>query len=114
LQADFESWRIDGDYDCIAAIGLLMFFQRERAMDLLNDITAHVLAGGRAIVNLLVEGTTFLDLFEPGNYTLFGRDEIEGHFVQAGWRVVGVQHAEFPAPQDTLKVFSTVVAERPD
>ncbi len=112
VQADFETWRIGGDYDSIAAIGLLMFFRRERALALLEDITARVHPGGHAIVNVLTEGTTFLDMFEPGNYTLFGRDELERHFTAVGWRVLRAQHDEFPAPRETLKVFFTVVAQR--
>jgi len=29
---------------------------------------------GLAIVNVLTEGTTYMGMFEPGNYYLFGRD----------------------------------------
>jgi tellurite methyltransferase len=113
LRADFETWRIDGDYAAIAAIGLLMFFPRGRALALLDDIATHVRQGGRAIVNLLVEGTTFLDLFEPGNYTLFGQNELERWFASKGWHVPVARHDEFPAPEGRLKVFSTVVALPP-
>ena len=39
-----------------------MFFRRERALALLDDIQARVLAGGSAIVNVLVEGTTYMQM----------------------------------------------------
>jgi tellurite methyltransferase len=114
VQADLETWRIDGDYDSIAAIGLLMFFRRERALALLEDMAARVRPGGHAIVNVLTEGTTFLDLFQPGNYTLFGREEPERWFVDRGWQLPVVRHDAFPGPGETLKVFATVVARRPE
>lgn len=65
LQADLGSFRIEHDYDTIIAIGLLMFFRRERALALLQQIGQRVRPGGRAIVNVLIEGTTFLGMFRP-------------------------------------------------
>jgi tellurite methyltransferase len=109
--ADLETWSIDREYDTIVAIGLLMFFRRERALALLADIRSRVAEGGRAIVNVLVEGTTFLDMFDPGNYYLFGRDELRRAF--SGWVILVDQEDSFPAPGAKRKEFSTVIAERP-
>jgi tellurite methyltransferase len=109
--ADIEKWAIDRSYDTIAAIGLLMFFRRERALELLGDIQQHVNAGGRAIVNVLVEGTTYMGMFQPDNYCLFTRDELEDRF--AGWRILFSRHETFAAPGGTRKEFSTVIAEKP-
>ena len=53
LQADLGSFRIEQDYDTIVAIGLLMFFRRERALTLLRQIQERVRPGGCAIVNVL-------------------------------------------------------------
>lgn len=111
IQADVETWTIDQPYDTIVAIGLLMFFRRERARELLRDIQEHVNPGGRAIVNVLIEGTTFMGMFHLDNYYLFERNELEERF--AGWSILSSRYQTFPAPGSTLKVFSTVVAEKP-
>ena len=60
IQADIENWTIAESYDTIVAIGLLMFFRRETALKLLTAIQEHVKPGGRAIVNVLIESTTYL------------------------------------------------------
>ena len=110
VRADLSDHRIERSYDTIVAIGLLMFFRRERALALLADIQANVAAGGCAIVNVLIEGTTFMGMFDPDNYCLFGRDELEQRF--AGWQMLVSRHDSFPAPNDTRKEFSTVIARR--
>lgn len=110
LRADVERWRIEGRYDSVVAIGLLMFFPRERALALFRTIQEHVEPGGIAIVNVLVEGTTFLGMFEGSQYYLFGPDELEERF--AGWRIHSSRQDTFPAPGDTRKEFSTVVSRR--
>jgi tellurite methyltransferase len=108
--ADAGAYEITGQYDTIIAIGLLMFFSHEKALALLSELQAHVAAGGRAIVNTLIEGTTFMGMFEPGHYCLLGRDELRQHF--KGWQLLLDTHDSFDAPQNTLKVFSTVVAQK--
>jgi len=109
--ADFESWHIDRKYDTIVAIGLLMFFPRERALAMLEEIQAHVIPGGIAAVNVLTEGTTFLGMFEPDHYCLFAVDELRRAF--ANWEILVHRGDSFPAPGGTLKVFSTVIARKP-
>jgi len=111
IQADVEKWSIDQPYDTIVAIGLLMFFCRERALDLLCAIQQHVNPGGRAVVNVLIEGTTYMGMFEQDNYYLFQRNELEERF--AGWNILSSRHDTFPAPEGTRKEFSTVIAEKP-
>ena len=108
--ADLSTHSIERSYDTIVAIGLLIFFRRERALALLADIQANVAAGGCAIVNVLIEGTTYLGMFDPDNYYLFGRDELEQCF--AGWKILVSRHDSFPAPGDTRKEFATVIARR--
>ncbi len=110
LQADLGSFRIGQDYDTIIAIGLLMFFRKERALALLRQIGQRVSPGGRAIVNVLVEGTTYLGMFKPGEYYLFGAGELEQAF--AGWNLLVARHDSFPAPESTRKEFATVVAQK--
>lgn len=46
IEADLESWTIDQPYDTIVAIGLLMFFPRQRALELLAAIQGRVHPGG--------------------------------------------------------------------
>ena len=109
--ADLETWSIDRDYDTIVAIGLLMFFPRERALALLADIQRHVAPGGRAIINVLIQGTSFLDMFEAGHYHLFAADELRQAF--AGWKQLACREEEFTARGGTVKRFCTLVAEKP-
>ncbi len=111
IQADVEKWIIDQRYDTIVAIGLLMFFFRERALELLCAIQEHVNPGGRAIVNVLIEGTTYLGMFDADNYYLFRRNELEEQF--ASWRILSSRYETFSAPEGTRKEFSTVIAEKP-
>ncbi len=110
IQADLEKWTIDQPYDTIVAIGLLMFFRHNRALELLRAIQERVNPGGRAIVNVLIEGTTYMDMFDPGSYCLFRRNELEEQF--SGWTVLESRYHTFPAPGETRKEFSTVIAEK--
>jgi len=109
--ADLESYSIAGRFDTIIAIGLLMFFKRKRALTLLADIEEHLAQGGVAIVNVLIEGTTYMGMFEPGNYCLFARNELKERF--KGWEILLSVNDSFDAPEDTRKEFSTIVARRP-
>jgi tellurite methyltransferase len=110
-QADLSRFSIDGDYDTIVSIGLLMFFPETTARSVLNDIQAHIKPGGLAVINVLTEGTTFMGMFEPGHYHLFGVNELTEAFKD--WQLVLSQHDEFPTPENTLKKFHTVVARKP-
>lgn len=110
VQADLGNYQIDGQFDSIAAIGLLMFFDRVRALELLEEIQRHVKPGGCAVINVLIEGTTFLGMFQPGHYTLFGREELAQRF--AGWQILEHVYQTFPAPEKTEKVFATIVAQK--
>lgn len=110
LQADLGCFRIEQDYDTIVAIGLLMFFRRERALALLREIGQHVRPGGRAIVNVLAEGTNYLAMFKPDEYYLFGASELEQAF--AGWTLLEARRDSFPAPEGTRKEFATVIARK--
>lgn len=108
--ADVGGYAITGQFDTVIAIGLLMFFRQEKALAVLSDIQAHVAAGGLAIVNTLIQGTSFMGMFEPGHYCLFGRDELRQHF--EGWKLLLDTHDGFDAPQSTRKEFSTIVAQK--
>jgi len=111
IQVDLSSWRIDQQFDTIVAIGLLQFFGRRRALELLDDIQTHITPGGRAIITVLVEGTSYMGMFDPPDYYLFGKKELEKCF--DGWTIEVSKHDSFPAPGQTLKEFSTVIAKKP-
>jgi tellurite methyltransferase len=109
-QADLSHYAIDGNYDSIVAIGLLMFFPQDKARSMLSEILAHTKPGGIAAVNVLIEGTTYLGMFEPEHYYLFDDKELTRAF--EGWEILLSQYEEFPAPENTVKKFHTVVARR--
>jgi tellurite methyltransferase len=110
IQADIEKWSIDRSYDTIVAIGLLMFFPHETAIKLLQAVQEHVKPGGCAIVNVLLDGTTYMGMFDLDNYCLFQPKELEERF--AGWKILESHDQTFPAPEATRKEFSTVIAEK--
>ena len=108
--ADIGDYKIVGQFDTIIAIGLLMFFKREQALALLAGIQEHVAGQGLAIINVLTGGTTFMGMFEPGNYYLFGQRELEDRF--KGWNILRSIPECFDAPGNTRKEFSTVIAQK--
>lgn len=109
-QADLAQFRAEAEYDTVVAIGVIMFFPCDQARWLLDRIRDAVAPQGRAIVNALIEGTTWLEPFEAGHMCLLPAGEIERSF--AGWRVLSSRDDEFPAPDGALKRFSTVIAGR--
>ena len=111
MQVDLASYRISESFDTIVAIGTLMFFPKARALSMLEDVQAHVKPGGTAVVNVLIEGTTFLGMFQPGHYYLFENNELQDRF--AGWVILESRHDEFDAPGPSVKRFSTVIARKP-
>ncbi|MCM2289717.1 MAG: class I SAM-dependent methyltransferase [Sulfuritalea sp.] len=110
-EADLRDYRIDGDFDCVVSIGLLMFFDCATAGRVLTMLQQHVRPGGIAAINTLIEGTTYLDMFEPGNYCLLPRDELSRRF--AGWNILHTEFRDFAAPGQTAKSFVTLIARKP-
>lgn len=111
IETDLRNHAGTEDFDCVVSIGLLMFLDCATARRLLTMLQAHVRPGGIAVINVLVEGTTYLDMFEPGHYCLFARDEMEGRF--AGWNMLRSEFDDFDAPGGTIKSFITVIAQKP-
>ncbi|MDE2094105.1 MAG: hypothetical protein KGI87_09670, partial [Burkholderiales bacterium] len=72
---------------------------------------AHVRPGGVAAVNVLVEGTTYLEMFDPRQHCLFAADELRRRF--AGWHIEHDEVADFEAPRRSVKRFATVIARKP-
>jgi len=97
-------------FDAVVSIGLLMFFTCADARRQLARLQDAVRPGGVAAVNVLIEGTTYLDMFEPAQHCLFGRDEMPRAF--EGWTLLHAAEQDFEAPRGLRKRFSTVSARR--
>lgn len=110
-EADLRTYELHEEFDTIVCIGLLMFLDCPAAFRQLRDIQSHVRPGGVAIINVLVEGTTYLDMFDPKGYCLFPRDEMHKRFL--GWELLHSEYQDFPAPKEQVKSFLTLVAKRP-
>ena len=111
LNADLRTYEVTEYFDVVAAIGLLMFFGPATARRQLRHLQDHLQPAGIAIINVLIEGTTFLDMFDPVDHTLFQRNELRDAF--AGWEIVSETFDDFPAPGNAVKCFATVVARKP-
>lgn len=109
--ADLARHRLSGEFDTIVSIGLLMFLDCASAHRALDDLQAHLVPGGTLLVNVLVEGTTYMDMFDPDAHCLFPRDFLLTRL--AGWEVIEATHQAFAAPGNTLKSFATIVARKP-
>ena len=110
-EADLRQHRIDEDYDSIVCVGLLMFFDCPTAYRKLAEVQAHVRPGGVAVVNVLTEGTTFMDMFSREGHCLFKPTDLTQAF--ASWDVLMNTTDTFAAPGSTRKVFATVIARKP-
>jgi tellurite methyltransferase len=110
-EADLRTYEIRDEYDAVVCIGLLMFFDCPTAFAQLEQLQAHVLPGGVAVVNVLIEGTTFHSMFDQSGHCLFTRDEMHRRF--AGWEILYSEYQDFQAPNSTTKSFVTVIARKP-
>jgi tellurite methyltransferase len=109
--ADLRDYALDEDFDTVVSIGLLMFFDCPTAFKALANLQLHVREGGIAVVNVLTEGTSYLDMFDTRGHCLFPRTELESRF--AGWRILRSEFSDFEAPGGRNKSFATVIAQKP-
>lgn len=110
-EADLRTYELAEDFDTVICIGLLMFFDCPTALRQMRHLQAHVRPGGTLVINVLTQGTTFMDMFSPEGHCLFKAGELRAHL--AGWEILGETRQAFPAPRDTLKAFETVIARKP-
>ena len=108
---DLKGWQPDETWDAVNCIGLLMFFAREDALAGLEAVRDAVRPGGVAVVNAMIEGSTFLAMFDPDEHYLFRPGELAAPF--AGWEILHDSTEDFPAPGETVKRFRTFIARRP-
>ena len=109
--ADLRDYELDEDFDAVVSIGLLMFFDCPTAFRALSNLQARVREGGVAVVNVLVEGTTYLEMFDAKSHCLFSRSELESRF--SGWNILHFEFNDFEAPGATNKAFTTLIARKP-
>ena len=109
--ADLRDYELNEDFDAVVCIGLLMFFDCPTAFRALSSLQARVREGGVAVVNVLVEGTTYLEMFDAKSHCLFSRSEMVSRF--AGWSVLHSEFSDFEAPAGTKKAFATLIARKP-
>jgi tellurite methyltransferase len=110
-RVDLAHWEIPAIYDAIVSIGVLMFFPEPRAHALLAEIFAHLAPEGLVALNVLVEGTSFFGMFDPGGFHLFAPGELEARCRAAGFELLHSMRDEaFTAPGGTEKRFDTLIA----
>lgn len=110
-RSDLRGFVIRRNYDAIVCIGLLMFFDCPAAQRTLASIREQVLEGGVAVVNLLVQGTTYTDMFGADDHCLLRRGELVRSFLD--WQVISSERSEFSVADGRIKAFETVIARRP-
>lgn len=109
--ADLREWGAQGEHwDAVVCIGLLMFFAPEDARRVLRELCGAVRPGGVAVVNVLVAGTTYLEMFDPSGHCLFERGELGRAFT--GWEMLAARDDRFDAPRGRVKRFETVIARK--
>lgn len=111
IEADLRSHEIAGEFDCVVSIGLLMCFDRRNAARQLSRLQASLRPGGIAVINTLIEGSTYFDIFGTGDYCLFARNEMAECF--GGWNILHSEFRNFDAPHGTIKSFVTLIAQKP-
>jgi tellurite methyltransferase len=110
-EADLRAYDVKQDFDTVICIGLLMFFDCPTAFHQLAGLQAHVRPGGMLVVNVLTEGTTYMDMFSPEGHCLFKPGDLRERF--EGWELLSYVNQEFGAPRNTVKAFETAIARRP-
>lgn len=110
-QADLRNHEVTEEFDTIVSIGLLMFFDCTTAFESLASLQAHVREGGVAVINVMIEGTTYMDMFDPVDHCLFSRQEMERQF--RGWNILHAEFSKFAMPDNRVKSFVTLIARKP-
>ncbi|WP_374434493.1 trans-aconitate 2-methyltransferase [Inhella sp.] len=109
-QVDLREHQPAGPYAGIACIGLLMFFDCPCAQRQLQRLVDALAPGGVLAVNVLVQGTTYMDMFGGEDHCLFAPGELAARL--GGLELLAQQAHRFDAPGGTLKCFETVLARR--
>jgi len=112
IEADLRNYAIGDAFDAAVSIGLFMFFDCATAERQLAALQSCVRPGGVMALNVLAQGTTYVDMFDAAaGYCLWPAAAMLERF--RGWELLHVAEQDFPAPGDRLKRFVTVVARKP-
>lgn len=112
VEADLSDYQLSEDFDTVVCIGLLMFLDCASALRQLAQLKQRLRPGGVLILNTLVTGTTYLDMFDAQNHCLLSSEVWQSHFKD--WQIEHCAHQEFPAPDQRIKSFVTLIARKPD
>ena len=107
---DLASYEMAGQFDTVLCVGLLMFFAPDVANAWLERICTITSSNGIAAINVLIAGTTYLDMFDKSSYTLFEENSLKQTFQD--WQIVYSATDEFAAPGGAVKRFCTIVARK--
>ncbi len=110
-QVELADYPLQEGFDAIAAIGLLMFLDCAHARRQLAQLQRHLRPGGVFVLNLLVQGTTYLDLFDPQQHCLLPAPQWQDAF--RGWPIERCATQDFPASGGRVKAFFTLIARKP-
>ncbi len=110
-QADLSDYVLDEDFDTVVSIGLLMFLGCAQAWQQLTQLQQRLRPGGTLVLTMLVEGTTYRDMFDPQQHCLVPSSELLARFT--GWRIALQREQSFPAPQEHVKAFLSLIAVKP-
>ena len=108
--ADLRDYELEEDFDAVVCIELLVFFDCATAFQTLSNLQARVREGGVAVVNVLIEGTTYLEMFYAKSHCLFSRTEMGTRF--SGWSILHTKFSDFEAACATMKAFATMRARK--
>lgn len=110
-EAELADYGLQGEYDTVVSIGLLMFLDCDHALGQLAQLQHHLRPGGAFVLNMLVQGTTYMDMFDPQQHCLLGAEQLLAHF--DGWRIEQQKVQDFPASGQGVKSFLTLIAFKP-
>lgn len=109
--ADLRHYRIETEFDAVVCIGLLMFFDCAGAEAQLQQLMQCLRPGGLLVLNVLTEGSSYLEMFAADSHCLFQAGALRERL--QGWELLLDQVQDFPAPGDTVKRFLTLIARKP-
>lgn len=110
-EADLGDYLLQQDFDVVVSIGLLMFLDCDSALRQLAQLQQRLRPGGVAIVNVLVDGTSYMDMFDPQRHCLLTVQQLRERFT--GWSIEQETLQDFPAPGERVKSFVTLIARKP-
>lgn len=111
VEAELSDYRLSDTYDTVVCIGLLMFLDCPHAVKQLEQLQGHLKPQGVLVLNTLVSGTTYMDMFDPRSHCLLSAQAWQAHF--SGWHLAHCEQRDFAAPDQRIKSFLTLIARKP-